>query len=164
MAISALRLGASEVTMACLEAREIMPAFPEEIEEAIEAGVKLLPSWGPKAVLEEGGKIAGLELVRCSSVCDAEGRFAPSYDPSTTTRVEADRIFLAIGQATDIELRHPASSESSAASSCVTKEDQSTGAEGIFAGGDVDDRPGLRRRGPGRGQEGRPRHRPNARG
>jgi NADPH-dependent glutamate synthase beta subunit-like oxidoreductase len=136
VALSALRLGASEVTMACLEAREVMPAFPEELEEAIESGVKLLPSWGPKAVLEEGGKLAGLELLRCSSVFDAAGRFAPSYEPSTTTRVEADRIFLAIGQATELDyasglLRIERGWVS------VSKEDQSTGTEGVFAGGDA---------------------------
>ena len=47
VAISALRLGAEEVTMACLEARDNMPAFPEDIEDALNEGVRLPALVGP---------------------------------------------------------------------------------------------------------------------
>ncbi len=98
VAISALRLGAREVTMACLEARDVMPAFPEDIDQALEEKIKLLPSWGPHRVLTKDGKITGMELKRCTSVFDSEGRFRPTYDPSTTMTVKADCVLLAIGQ------------------------------------------------------------------
>jgi NADPH-dependent glutamate synthase beta subunit-like oxidoreductase len=101
VAISARRMGAREVTMACLEARDLMPAFPEDLEQALGEGVKLLPSWGPHAVLVEDGRVAGMELVRCTSVFDAKGAFRPSFDPSEKMSVQADHILLAIGQQSD---------------------------------------------------------------
>jgi NADPH-dependent glutamate synthase beta subunit-like oxidoreductase len=39
---TALRLGSEEVTLACLESRPEMPAFPWEIEKAEGEGVKIL--------------------------------------------------------------------------------------------------------------------------
>ena len=44
VAITALRLGAEEVIMARRNQRE-MPALKWEIEQAVEEGVKLMPSW-----------------------------------------------------------------------------------------------------------------------
>ena len=41
---TALRLGAQEVDLVCLEKREEMPAFEDEIEEALREGLKLYPS------------------------------------------------------------------------------------------------------------------------
>ncbi len=102
VAMSALRLGAKRVTMACLESRETMPAVPEEIAQALEEGVGLLPSWGPQRVLTTQGKVSGMELVRCTSVFDAGGRFNPSFDVDTTMTVDADCVLLAIGQVPDL--------------------------------------------------------------
>ena len=48
---TAARLGAGEVHVACLESRAEMPAHEWEIEEALEEGVILHPSWGPKRVV-----------------------------------------------------------------------------------------------------------------
>ena len=47
---AALRMGAREVHLVCLESREEMPAFAEEIEEGLDEGLKLHPSLGPKHV------------------------------------------------------------------------------------------------------------------
>jgi len=47
VAITAKRLGAADVTMACLECREEMPAISSEIEQALDEGIHLMPSWGP---------------------------------------------------------------------------------------------------------------------
>ena len=45
---AALRMGAREVHLICLESREEMPAFEEEIEEGVEEGLQLHPSLGPR--------------------------------------------------------------------------------------------------------------------
>jgi NADPH-dependent glutamate synthase beta subunit-like oxidoreductase len=136
VAISALRLGAAEVAMACLEARDSMPAFPEDLEEALREGVKLLPSWGPQAVMMRGGEAIGMELVGCSSVFDSQGRFRPSFDPERRMSVEADRILLAIGQ--DADLSYAGEAMRIERGLIVAgKADQATGAEGVFAGGDA---------------------------
>ena len=49
-------MGASEVTIACLESRESMPAFAWEIEAAVSEGVTFLPGTAVKRfLLKEGG-------------------------------------------------------------------------------------------------------------
>ncbi|MEA2039053.1 MAG: FAD-dependent oxidoreductase, partial [Thermodesulfobacteriota bacterium] len=91
VALTALRLGAGEVTMACLESREEMPANPWEIEMALEEGVRLMPSWGPKKILSDNGKVSGIELVRCTSVFDDGGNFCPAFDDAKEA-LEADQV------------------------------------------------------------------------
>jgi CO/xanthine dehydrogenase FAD-binding subunit len=48
-----------------------------------------------------------MELVRCTSVFDAERRFAPTFDESVKMTVEADRIILAVGQHADLGFLGP---------------------------------------------------------
>jgi formate dehydrogenase beta subunit len=102
VARTALRLGAKEVQLACLESREEMPAHPWEIEEAVEEGVGLNVSWGPKRILGNGQNVTGLELIRCASVFDEDGRFNPSFDEKVTKPIETDMVIIAIGQASDL--------------------------------------------------------------
>ena len=47
---TALRLGAKEVDLVCLEARQEMPASEPDIQAAAEEGVTLNCSWGPRAI------------------------------------------------------------------------------------------------------------------
>lgn len=96
---TAHRCGAESVTMYCLEPREKMPASLEEIAEAEEEGVTIQCGWGPKEVLTDGGKVSGVVFMRCTSVWDAEGRFAPQYDEQDTITVPCDHVVLSIGQA-----------------------------------------------------------------
>ena len=135
VAVSALRLGAKRVTMACLESRETMPAVPEEITQALEEGVGLLTSWGPQRVLTTRGKVSGMELVRCTSVFDAGGRFNPSFDMGTTVTVDADCVLLAIGQVPD--LRFADGLLQTDGTRIVVTEPGKTSLPGVFAGGDV---------------------------
>ena len=138
VAISALRLGAEEAIMACLESREEMPALPWEIELAIEEGVKLMPSWGPHRVLKSDGKVRGMELVRCTAVFDDQGCFAPTYDNSVKETVEADQIMMAVGYATDLRFIDPRSSlKVEQGLITVDPETQATNVPGVFAGGSV---------------------------
>ena len=94
--------------MACLESLETMPAIPEDVEQALEEGITILPSWGPHRVVEQDGKLTGMELVRCTAVFDKDGRFAPAFDAAVKTVVEADQILVAIGQAADLSYAGPA--------------------------------------------------------
>ena len=101
VARSSLRLGAEEVNLVCLESRDEMPAHEWEIEEALEEGVKIHPSFGPKRILGNG-KVTGLEALKVKSVFDAQGRFSPSFIEGSETTFDADTIILAIGQASDL--------------------------------------------------------------
>lgn len=92
------RSGAVEVVQLCLESETEMPASDEEVREAIEDGVTIKNGWGPKEVLVTDEKVSGIVFKRCTSVFDAEGRFAPSYDEDDTITIECDRVIFAIGQ------------------------------------------------------------------
>jgi CO/xanthine dehydrogenase FAD-binding subunit len=138
VAVSALRLGAEEATMVCLESREEMPAFPWEIELAVEQGVKLMTCWGPNRVLTSDGKVKGMELVQCTSVFDDQGCFAPTYDSEVKETVEADQILMAVGYATDFSYITPGSSlKVEQGLIAVDLETQATSVPGVFAGGSV---------------------------
>lgn len=100
VARTSTRVGDYNVSMFCLEDRTDMPASEEEIEEAVEEGVKLDCGWGPKEILTENGKVTGIVLKRCTSVKDADGRFNPQYDENDTKTVKCSHIFLSIGQTT----------------------------------------------------------------
>ena len=143
VALTAFRCGAKEVTMACLECREEMPANPWEIEEALEEGIKIMPSWGPKQILGDNGKLTGIELIRCTSVFDEEGYFCPTFAKITET-VMADQVILAIGQATDLSFVDdivPLGVENGLI--VIDETTLETNTPGVFAGGDVAKAPGT---------------------
>ena len=94
-----VRNGAAIVTQLCLESEKEMPASVEEIAEAGEDGVIIKCGWGPKEVLTENGKVTGIVFKKCTSVKNAEGRFAPTYDENETITIECDRVIFAVGQA-----------------------------------------------------------------
>ncbi|MBQ5952223.1 MAG: FAD-dependent oxidoreductase [Lachnospiraceae bacterium] len=99
VARTALRAGASEVEMICLEGPDEMPAAKDEIAEARAEGVVIKNCWGPKEVLTRDGKITGIVLKQCVQVYDKNGRFAPVYDESETKTVECSHVLMSIGQA-----------------------------------------------------------------
>jgi len=143
VALTALRLGAKSVTLACLESREEMPANPWEIEQAQAEGVEMLYSWGPSRILENDGKVAGLELVRCTSVFDENGKFCPYFD-DTKTSVKANQVILAIGQASETafckDFCFLDDQRSLPLENGLIKIDrltQQTGMKAVFAGGDA---------------------------
>ncbi len=138
VARTACRLGAKEVQLACLESREEMPAHPWEIEEAVEEGVILNVSWGPREIVGDGQTVSGLELVRCTSVFDETGRFNPSFDENVTKSIETDMVIIAIGQAADLSfLGDDSGIEVKNGTISVDETTLQTSDPKIFAGGDV---------------------------
>ena len=103
-ALTALRLGAKDVRIVCLECREEMPAHEEAIKTAMDEGVDISVSWGPKRVVGDRKRVKGIELVRCLSVFDKTGRFNPSFDEKTTRSIETDMVIFAIGESTDLSV------------------------------------------------------------
>jgi NADPH-dependent glutamate synthase beta subunit-like oxidoreductase len=137
VALTAKRMGAENVHLYCLEKREEMPAHEWEIARAEEEGVLINNSWGPKKVLGDE-KVAGLRLVRCTSVFDSAGKFNPSYDEDFTFKMDANHIILAIGQAADLGFAELMKDINTTGGRIAVEETGlATGVEGIFAGGDV---------------------------
>ncbi|MDD8013784.1 MAG: FAD-dependent oxidoreductase, partial [Acidobacteriota bacterium] len=98
VARTARRLGAARVRMMCLEKRQEMPASQEEIHDALSEGVGIENSLGPRRFLVDGGRLVGVETIRCTSVFNAEKKFAPQFKAGSEKTLAADRIFVAIGQ------------------------------------------------------------------
>jgi NADPH-dependent glutamate synthase beta subunit-like oxidoreductase len=142
VALTALRTGAKEVTMACLEKREEMPANDWEIEQAMEEGVWLMPAWGPERIIGDGNKVVGVELIQCSSVFDEEGNFCPAFGELTET-VEADQVILAVGQAAELSFANGSRLNVERGLILVDEETMETGISGVYAGGDVGRGPGA---------------------
>ena len=102
VAREAIRKGVPEVHMFCLESPEEILAAREEIEEAEQEGIRLHTRYGPKRILEQDGKAAGIELIRCAQVFDENRRFNPTFIEGSEERVMCDTVVLAIGQAADL--------------------------------------------------------------
>ena len=98
VARTALRAGSDDVSMYCLESREEMPAAKDEIEEALEENISINNGWGPKEIITENGRVKAVVLKKCTSVFNAEKRFAPVYDENDTITIECDNVLLSIGQ------------------------------------------------------------------
>ncbi|SHH44262.1 FAD-dependent oxidoreductase [Clostridium grantii] len=99
VARTAVRIGASQVDMYCLESREEMPALQEEIEEALSEQIGINNSWGPKSILHESGRVVGVEFKKCISVFDDNGKFNPKYDEKETKIVKTNNLLISVGQA-----------------------------------------------------------------
>jgi NADPH-dependent glutamate synthase beta subunit-like oxidoreductase/CO/xanthine dehydrogenase FAD-binding subunit len=138
VAVTARRLGAERVTVACLEAYEEMPALLDEVEEALAEGIELVPSCGPARVLRDAqGALCGIELVRCTSVFDEQACFAPAFDESSREAVAADEVILAVGQRVDTAALLAAGLQADGGRLTADPVTQRTAAEGVYAGGDV---------------------------
>lgn len=145
VARSALRMsGDKEVHVVCLESRQEMPADEIEVHEGEEEGIRLHNRRGPRAVLIEDGKVVGLRTVACTSVFNAEGRFAPTFDESTIEDIPADTVLFAIGQTSDLSFLEPGDGVASERGLIkVNPETYQTSAPDVFACGDIAHGPRL---------------------
>ncbi len=134
---SALRLGAAEVQLACLESPDEMPAHKWEVQQAVDEGVSVNCSWGPKSVSGNEASIEGVTFAYCTSVFDKDGRFNPSFDQSNEKYFDADVVIMAVGLLPNTS---PFSSELALnrnGTIQVNKETLETSTPAVFAGGDA---------------------------
>ena len=138
VSLSALRLGAQEVHLVCLEKREEMPAALEEIEEAETEGIVMHPGLGPKRMIGKDGKIVALETLKTKWVFDQNKRFNPAFYEGSETQLECDTIIMAVGQAPNLDFLKPEDGVELSPRGLIAVNPQTlmTSANGIFAGGD----------------------------
>jgi formate dehydrogenase beta subunit len=138
VSLSALRLGAQEVHLVCLENRAEMPAALEEIEEAEEEGIIIHAGFGPKEIIGENGHAVALEVLKTKSVFDANRRFSPTFFENSETRLECDTIIMAIGQSPNLQFLGPDDGVDVSPRGLIAVNPQTlmTSASGVFAGGD----------------------------
>ena len=139
VAVTAKRLGAKVVTLACLEKEDEMPASKEEIARAREEGITILNGWGLSKVVSKGGKVQGMEVKRCVSVFDDKSQFSPKYDESEKMVISAGSILMAVGQEVDLSFLDEKYKIQLNRRGLITVDEETgeTSRKGIFAGGDV---------------------------
>src|ERR1700686_2274257 len=138
ISLSALRLGASEVHIVCIERRNEIPAALEEVEEAETEGVTIHAGYGPNKVVGENGRVTALETVRTSRVFDENGRFSPQFVPGSESLIDCDTVILAIGQSANLDFLGRSSKIEISPRGLITvdRDNLMTSVPGIFAGGD----------------------------
>lgn len=139
VAREALRMGAKDVHLICLESWEEMPASTLEVDGAQGEGVQLHPRWGPKRILGDGGQVRGLEVLRVTRVFDEDGKFSPQFESGSEEVMACDSVIVAVGQAPDLSWIQPEDGieVTPRGTIQIDPETLSTTAPGIYAGGDV---------------------------
>ncbi len=129
-----------KVTLLYRRTRKEMPAFPEEIEAALEEGAELETLVSPVMIHTEGGRLQAVELLRNDlGNIDASGRRRPVPRRGSEFKLELDTLIVAIGeQLQAFELEGSQGIEIRAAGTMVVDEHTLlAGRDGVFAGGDV---------------------------
>ena len=142
VAMSVRRLGASEVTIVCLEGRDEMPAHPWEVEAALAEGIAVENSWGPQRIIAGADGITAIELIACAAVFDSDGRFAPRFATDTRTMV-ADQVILAVGQDASFDFAAGADLPATAGLLVTDGAGAIAGRGWLFAGGEISTGPGA---------------------
>jgi NADPH-dependent glutamate synthase beta subunit-like oxidoreductase/ferredoxin len=138
VARSAVRFGAREVTICCLESETEMPAAREEVDEAVREGIRFRHRLGPKRLVGSNGTVTGVEFLEVSRVFDERGRFAPEFVAGSETVLPADTVIIAIGQTGDLSFLETADGiETRGGRILVDPATLATSARGIYSGGDA---------------------------
>jgi formate dehydrogenase (NADP+) beta subunit len=138
VARSAVRFGAREVTVCCLESESEMPAAADEIEEASREGIRFKHRLGPHRMVGEAGHVTGIEFLAVTRVFDENGRFSPQFDNDSRQTIECDGVIVAIGQTGDFAFLRPEDEvETRQGRIVIDSGTLQTTASGIFAGGDA---------------------------
>jgi len=137
---SALRAGASKVTILYRRTQAEMPAQKEEVLAALEEGIELRELVAPVSLTGHDGKLTG---VRCQTMRlgepDERGRRSPVPVVGSEFELPVDTVLVAIGEAPDPSFLPPGTSVEVSAwgGLLVNPETLATAAPGIFAAGDV---------------------------
>jgi len=138
VARSAVRFGARDVTVCCLESESEMPAARDEVEEAALEGIRIVYRVGPKRFVGDGRDVKGVEFLRVSRVFDASGRFDPQFVDGSEFVMDSDTVIVAIGQTGDLSFITPEDGISTRGGRIIVDPDTlATTAPGIFSGGDA---------------------------
>ncbi len=100
---TALRLGTDQVFIVYRRTLEEMPAYEEEIEEALEEGIEIRYLTAPVRIHGAEGKCIGLECIKTAlGAPDASGRRRPVPVEGSEFIIDCDAVIPAIGQRPDI--------------------------------------------------------------
>ena len=144
-AVDAARVAArleqcEEVTILYRRTRTEMPAFAEEVDAAIEEGIRIEMLTAPARVVASDGRLTGLECIRMKlGEPDKSGRKRPVPIEGSEFTVELDTLLVAISEEPDLSFLGDGHGVelSRWGTPVVSSETLVTSLDGVFAGGDA---------------------------
>ncbi len=137
---TALRLGAEQVVINCIEDDATVPASDEEVEEGLAESILFNCSCMPDAIkVDENGRACGVTISSCSlGEPDARGWRPPVRLDGTDHDLDCDTVIFAIGQSmVDDFLQGATGIEVERGQIVADKQTHMTARPGVFAGGDA---------------------------
>jgi NADH-quinone oxidoreductase subunit F len=130
--------GVTEVTIFYRRTRQEMPAFEEEIEGALEEGVRLERLTSPVKVNGDDGRLTTVEFIANKlGEIDTSGRRRPVPKTGSEKRVPLDTLIVAIGEeAVDIGAEETGVIQMKHGLAVADRRTLTTRRPGVFAGGD----------------------------
>ncbi|MGC8867516.1 MAG: NADPH-dependent glutamate synthase [Elusimicrobiales bacterium] len=135
----AKRLGYDEVTVIYRRTRAEMPARAEEVENAMEEGIRFEFLTAPIEL--EGDQNGILKRIKCIRMelgqPDSSGRRKPIPIKGSEFWIEADIVVAAIGQSPNPLIQKTSNIKTDKRNCLIIDENGKTSIDGVFAGGDV---------------------------
>lgn len=127
------------ITVSYRRTRKSAPADPEEIQAAMDEGIRFEFLSAPKRIIVENGEVAGVELVRMAEgEPDASGRRSVKPVPGSEFIIPCKHVIAAIGQRLDRSIFCEADKiEFTRRGTIAVDEALQTSRPGVFAGGDA---------------------------
>ena len=137
---TALRLGAKKVTLLYRRTRKMMPAYENEVDEALHEGVELVELTQPvRFIADDHGRICKIECVKMSlGEFDSGGRRKSVVIAGSEFTIDVDCAIPAISQYADLPFIEAENIGLTRWGTFKVNEDtMMTTMKGVFAGGDV---------------------------
>jgi len=138
---SARRLGASEVTIVYRRGMDELPARKEEVEHAMEEGIRFSLLTNPVEILgDENGCVKGLRCVEMElGEPDESGRRRPIQKENSEFVIDTDAVIVSVGTSPNPLLRTTTPGLDTDRRGCIITSDEcgQTSRPGVFAGGDA---------------------------
>ena len=136
---TALRLGAKKVTILYRRTTDAMPAYEQEVHEAVEEGVEIVELAAPvRFIAGQDGRLKKIECVKMRLTnFDTSGRRKSVPIEGSNYIIEADMAIPAISQYADFPFIGKNEIGLTQWGTILKDDTQMTTIEGVFAGGDV---------------------------
>jgi len=137
----ALRLGAEKVYIVYRRGIEEIPARNEEIEHAMEEGIKFLTLTNPVKILgDENNFVCGMECIKMElGEPDSSGRRSPYEKEGSEFNIKIDAVIMSIGTSPNPLIKDTTPGLETNRHGCIITKDSDglTSIEGVYAGGDA---------------------------
>jgi len=136
VAMTAIRLGSAEVTVLYRRTMDEMPAGAEDVQMALEEGVRIETLVSPLEILGQNGFVTGIRAERMAlGDFGKDGRRRTYTVPSSEFLIPCDGVIAAVNQ--EVDESFSLITDEGGSSFNVNKFTSATQQSGVFAGGDI---------------------------